>query len=38
MESLDTASHLRFILPNEKRQWWIQELQDNRGNIIRTEV
>jgi hypothetical protein len=32
------ASHLRFTLPNEKRQWWIQELQDNRGNIIRTEV
>ncbi len=32
------ASHLRFILPNEKRQWWIRELQDNRGNIIRTDV
>ncbi len=32
------ASHLRFITPEEGRQWWIKELRDNRGNVIRTEV
>jgi hypothetical protein len=32
------ASHLRFITPNENSQWWIKELRDNRGNIIRTEA
>lgn len=32
------ASHVRFITPDESRQWWINELQDNRGNVIRTEA
>lgn len=32
------ASHLRFILPGERRQWWIEALQDNRGNLIRTQA
>jgi len=32
------ASHVRFITPEENRQWWINELNDNRGNVIRTEA
>lgn len=32
------ASHMRFVLPDERRQWWIDEMKDNRGNLIRTEV
>lgn len=32
------ASHLRFINPDENRQWWIEELKDNRGNLVRTET
>jgi hypothetical protein len=32
------ASHLRFITTGENRQWWIKELRDNRGNVVRTEV
>jgi len=32
------ASHVRFITPNENRQWWINELKDNRGNVVRTEA
>lgn len=31
------ASHIRFIASDDNRQWWIQELRDNRGNVIRTE-
>ena len=31
------ASHLRFIT-SDARQWWIKELRDDRGNIIRTKV
>lgn len=32
------ASHIRFIAPSENRQWWINELKDNRGNVVRTEA
>lgn len=32
----DIASHLRFIVPGEDRQWWIEEMRDNRGNVVRT--
>lgn len=32
------ASHLRFVTPNEGRGWWINELRDNRGNVVRTET
>jgi hypothetical protein len=32
------ASHLRFITEGDDRQWWIEELNDNRGNVIRTEA
>lgn len=32
------ASHIRFIAPGESRQWWINELKDNRGNVVRTEA
>ena len=30
------ASHMRFILADERRQWWIDEMKDNRGNVVRT--
>lgn len=32
------ASHLRFITADDDRQWWIKELRDNRGNVIRTDA
>ncbi len=32
------ASHLRFITEGEGCQWWIKELWDNRGNVVRTDV
>lgn len=32
------ASHIRFIEPSDSRQWWIDELRDNRGNVVRTEA
>jgi hypothetical protein len=32
------ASHMRFITPPDTRQWWIEALEDNRGNQIRTEA
>ncbi|KGF71733.1 hypothetical protein DO97_15725 [Neosynechococcus sphagnicola sy1] len=32
------ASHIRFITPTENRQWWIEELRDNRGNVICSEA
>lgn len=33
------ASHLRFITTDDKgSQWWIKELRDNRGNVVRTEA
>lgn len=31
------AAHLRFV-GDTGRQWWIQEMRDNRGNVVRTEV
>jgi hypothetical protein len=32
------ASHLRFITGDHREQWWITELRDNRGNVVRTEA
>ena len=32
------ASHLRFMTEGDDAQWWIEVLQDNRGNVVRTEV
>lgn len=32
------ASHVRFIEEGDKRQWWIEELTDNRGNVVGTEA
>ncbi|TMQ74374.1 SMI1/KNR4 family protein [Candidatus Accumulibacter phosphatis] len=32
------ASHVRFITENDGRPWWIEELHDNRGNVIHTEA
>ena len=32
------ASHLCFVTSDASCQWWIQELRDNRGNVIRTEA
>lgn len=34
----DIAAHLRFMSPDDDRQWWITELRDNRGNVVRTTV
>jgi hypothetical protein len=30
------ASRLRFVTRDVNRQWWIDELRDNRGNVVRT--
>jgi hypothetical protein len=32
------ASHVRFITTSDPRQWWIEKMQDSRGNVIRTEA
>lgn len=32
------ASHLRFIADGDDAQWWIEELHDNRGKVVRTSV
>ncbi|MFC3148887.1 hypothetical protein [Piscinibacterium candidicorallinum] len=32
------ASHVRFITEDDGRQWWIEELTDNRGNVVRTDA
>ncbi len=32
------ASHRRFMLPDDPRQWWIETMVDNRGNDVRTEA
>lgn len=32
------ASHLRFVVGDPGCQWWIRELRDNRGNVVRTEL
>lgn len=34
----DIASHMRFIEADPMVQWWIRELQDNRGHTARTTV
>lgn len=30
------ASHLRFMVAGDDRQWWIKTLRDNRGNLVST--
>ena len=32
------ASHLRFVIPGDRRQWWIEAMDDNRGHRVRTEA
>jgi hypothetical protein len=32
------ASHMRFIDKNTGTQWWILEMNDNRGHRVRTDV
>ena len=32
------ASHMTFIESNPMEQWWIEELRDNNGNVVRTEA
>jgi len=32
------ASHMRFIEDSPEIQWWIKEMRDNQGNVIRTEA
>ncbi|WP_018624457.1 SMI1/KNR4 family protein [Kangiella aquimarina] len=30
------ASHMRFIEKDNYNQWWIKELRDNKGNLVKT--
>lgn len=32
------ASHVRFITESDSRQWWIEQMSDNRGNVVCTEA
>ncbi len=32
----DMATHMRFVEDDPMIQWWIRELQDNRGNVAST--
>jgi hypothetical protein len=32
------ASHLRFVVGDRSRQWWIREMRDNRGNVVKTRT
>ena len=32
------ASHMTFFEENSDIQWWIEEMQDNTGNVIRTDA
>ena len=32
------ASHMTFFEENSDIQWWIDEMRDNKGNVIRTEA
>jgi len=29
---------MTFIESNPMEQWWIEELRDNNGNVVRTEA
>lgn len=31
------ASHMRFIDKDNYKQWWIKELRDNKGNLVKTD-
>jgi hypothetical protein len=30
------ATHMRFVDGDDSQQWWIEELNDNRGNVATT--
>lgn len=34
----DLASHMRFIDGGSTLQWWIKEMHDRQGRVVRTEV
>ena len=34
----EIASHMRFIEGDPMVQWWIRELKDNRGHVVRTDT
>jgi len=34
----DIASHMRFIEDDPMAQWWIRELRDNGGHVVRTNL
>ena len=34
----EIASHMRFAEGDRMIQWWIKELRDNRGNIVKTRT
>lgn len=31
------ASHMTFTESGEENQWWLEEMRDNRGHVVRTE-
>lgn len=34
----DMASHMRFVVGDPMVQWWIVEMRDNRGRVVRSAV
>jgi hypothetical protein len=34
----EIASHMRFIEGDPRVQWWIRELRDNQGHVVRTRA
>lgn len=32
------ASHMTFTEDGEEEQWWIEEMRDNRGHVVKTEA
>jgi len=32
------ASHLTFVEDDPMQQWWIEEMRDDHGNVVRTET
>jgi hypothetical protein len=32
------ASHMTFTESGEKKQWWLEEMRDNNGRVVRTEA
>jgi hypothetical protein len=32
------ASHMTFTEDNEENQWWIEEMRDNHGHVVKTQA